>query len=155
MKRRIFLLLAITFFLSGAFVYAQTPTPDSKGNVFLPLGFIQNGIGQKCWYIQTYYETYPLFMPASMQNTTHHDLRFIVFSNPTCMSNNLGGLGRASMSMNKSMIHKKITSWFLGNGVLKDANFETDTTYAPGKYQSRGNAYSQRHIHQKGSLYNT
>ena len=67
----------------------QEAKTDPQG--FQQAGFIQNGVGEKCWYIQRYEETNPYFMPESMKETTHHDLRTILFEDPRCMNDALRG----------------------------------------------------------------
>ena len=129
--------VAIAFVLLVALpMSAMGQESDPKG--FNKQGFIVNAEGEKCLYRQTYEETNPHFMPPSLKNTTHHDVRTIRFTDPECMADSLGGVGDAAKEINKAMINNVLTSWFMGSYVLDDARYDIRALRKPGIDQARG-----------------
>lgn len=112
-----------------------TDQPDPKG--FDKRGFINNAAGKPCLYTQTYDETNPHFMPQSLRNTTHHDLRTIRFEDHGCMADQIEGMPVAEM-VNEYMIAQMISSWFTGTYVLADADYDARNLRAPSAEQVRG-----------------
>ena len=143
------IVVSVFTLLIGNLTVATGHAEEPKPRVFLKRGFILNAAGAKCWYTQRYEETNPHFMPKNMKHTTHHDVRTIVFDDIDCMSYNLLGDNMTAVceQINKTMIKKIITGWFLGTYVLKDANFDTEQTYLPGEYQSRSECIQSKVSH--------
>ena len=120
---------------------------DPKG--FNRDGFISNGIGDRCAYTQTYEETNPHFMEPAHQQTTHHDLRTIQFTDPDCMANELNGTDIYE-PINMRNINIVIAGWFTGSYILEDANYDVDTFSPPGEMQARGRCIRSRTYPTKG-----
>ncbi|MDE0527543.1 MAG: hypothetical protein OXH85_02460 [Truepera sp.] len=106
-------------------------------------GFIRNGINERCWFTQIYEETNPHFMPPSLQHTTHHDLRTIIFDDPECMAG-------AYDTLNKMMINNAITRWLRGNYFVRDIEFDTQDILPPAEDQARGNCLQSTNYPSKG-----
>ena len=150
LKRTI--VVSIFALLIGNLTAATGRAEEPKPHVFLKRGFILNAVGKKCWYTQRYEETNPHFMPEKLKRTTHHDVRTIVFDDLNCMSYDLLGDNMTDVceQINKTMIKRTITSWFLGTYVLKNANFDVEQIYPPGEYQSRGECIQSKTYPSKG-----
>ena len=133
MKNILYALAAISLLYLPSIAAAQQSDP--KG--FNQSGFIRNGIGDKCWYKQSYESTNPRFMEPALQHTTHHDVRTIQFNDPNCMANELDGANFYG-PINRRMINIIITGWFTGSYVLADANYDVENLYPPGEMQARG-----------------
>ena len=119
-------------------------TPDPDGSTFSRTGSVHNGVGQECTYTQTYEETNPHFMRASMQHTTRQDVRTIQFDNPECMKN---------ISVNKIphlMINNTVSDWIIRTYVKKDAAFDTRNLHHPGEDQARGFCIQSKSYPSKG-----
>ena len=123
-------LIAVVLFL--CLVQATWAQTEPYPKTFTGRGFINNGIGQKCWYKQVYKETDPYFMKKSMKHTTHQDLRVIKFDKPLCMSDNLKELSPDIAKMlNEVAINRLIARWYSGTYVKKDASFDVDNLRPP------------------------
>lgn len=106
-------------------------------------GFIQNGIGEECWYTQTFEETNPILLVPDLQNMTGQHLRTITFDDPGCMADVLDGLG-GNEDINKMMINNIVTNWFRGTYFTEDVRFDTRTLHPPAEVQARGECLQER-----------
>lgn len=138
---------ALVFALLTVLGTIQAQEPDPKG--FQHGGFIRNGINEKCWYTQVYEETNPLLLVASLQHTTHHDLRTITFDDPECMANTLDGLDIYEQ-INQMMINNVILPWFRGTYWLEDIRFGDPGP--PAADQARGVCVRSTNYPTKGVL---
>ena len=105
-------------------------------------GHITNALGERCAYSQSCEETNPHFMTPALKHTTSHELRTIIFDNPSCMEELEG--------VNKEIINRQITGWYTGTFVLRDARFDTSHLRSPGRSQSRGKCIQSREYPGKG-----
>ena len=81
-------------------------------------------------------------MTPALKHTTSHELRTIIFDNPSCMEELEG--------VNKEIINRQIAGWYTGTFVRRDARFETSHLRSPGRSQSRGKCIQSREYPGKG-----
>ena len=126
-------LLAATLALGAIPTLAQDVDPYG----FNRQGFIRNAVGDQCWYVQTYEKTNPHFTP-SKSHMTNQRLRTIRFDDPECMADTLDGLD-AAVVINKSMIARTISGWYVGSYVTDDTRYEPSKRRQPaGIMQDHG-----------------
>ena len=125
--------LSALIILAGSSACAQETGP--KG--FNTSGFIANAVGDQCWYNQIYEKTNLHFLPESMAKTTGQDVRTIHFEDADCIANELEDMPAAEI-VNKYMINRTISNWFLDSYVLEDANFDTRNVRPHGRDEARG-----------------
>ena len=81
-------------------------------------------------------------MTPALKHTTSHELRTIIFDNPSCMEELEG--------VNKEIINRQIAGWYTGTFVRRDARFDTSHLRSPGRSQSRGKCIQSREYPGKG-----
>ena len=128
---------------------AQAQEPDPNG--FQQRGFILNGIGEKCWFTQSYFNNKPHFWKKSFPDADDHELRILTFTNPRCMRDDLKGFDAdISRMLNSHMINVRLSNFYTGTYVIKDANFDTREIKPHGKFEDRGQCIQSKQYPSKG-----
>lgn len=145
MRAIILLICTIQVFCST--IKAQHPDPHR----FQQRGFINNGIGEKCWFSQTYYNHKAYFSVESLEGIQGQEVRVVTFDNPKCMRDDLSGFDTdVSQMLNHRMINLRISSWYLQTYVKRDAKFDVDNLRPNGKYEARGKCIQSKTYPSKG-----
>ncbi|MCY3767558.1 MAG: hypothetical protein OXH06_19240 [Gemmatimonadetes bacterium] len=144
--RTVFMLFcAIQVF--GGTINAQHADPHA----FQQRGFVNNGIGEKCWFSQQYFKHKPYFLVESLKDIQGQELRVVTFDNPKCMRDNLAGFDTdVSRMLNLRMINLRISSWYVETYVIKDTRFDVDNLRPNGKYEARGKCIQSEAYPSKG-----